>query len=164
MSLLNENHIKEKLSNDKLPDFEENIGVEVKPSDDIFPDFEENIGVEEIPSDDKLPDFEENIGVEEIQLDISPNHLPLEFVKQYLRVEHDFDDLEIRIAIASAHSYVKNLLKLPKDEEIEDMELIIPMLALVAYFYENKTVSMKSNEKIDLMFESILGLHRRDIL
>ena len=95
---------------------------------------------------------------------ITPDNLPLEFVKSYLRVEHDFDDVEIQLMINSAQSYVKNFLKIPKEEELEDTELIIPMLTLVAYFYENKTVSMKANEKIDLMFESVLGLHRRDIL
>lgn len=95
---------------------------------------------------------------------ITPDNLPLDFVKSYLRVEHDFDDAEIQLMISSAQSYVKNLLKIPKEEELEDAELVIPMLTLVAYFYENKTVSMKANEKIDLMFESILGLHRREIL
>lgn len=95
---------------------------------------------------------------------ITPDNLPLDFVKSYLRVEHDFDDVEIQLMINSAQSYVRNLLKISKEEVLEDAELVIPMLTLVAYFYENKTVSMKANEKIDLMFESILGLHRREIL
>lgn len=96
--------------------------------------------------------------------EISPDNLPLEFVKNYLRVDHDLDDAEIKLMIVSAQSYVRNLLKISKEEPIEDVELVIPMLALVAYFYENKTVTMKANEKIELMFESILGLHRREIL
>lgn len=95
---------------------------------------------------------------------ITPDNLPIEFVKQYLRVEHDFDDIEIQLMINSAQSYVRNFLKIPREESLEDSELVIPMLTLVAYFYENKTVTMKSNEKINLMFESILGLHRREVL
>ena len=95
---------------------------------------------------------------------ITPENLPLEFVKSYLRVEHDFDDVEIQLMIHSAQSYVRNTLRIPKEEVLDDAELVIPMLALVAYFYENKTVSMKANEKTELMFESILGLHRREIL
>lgn len=94
---------------------------------------------------------------------ISPDNLPLAFVKQYLRVDHDFDDLEIQLMIQSAQSYIRNNLKLPKTEEL-DIEIVIPMLTLIAYFYENKTVIMSSKDKEDLIFGSILSLHRRDIL
>lgn len=95
--------------------------------------------------------------------DITPDNLPLEFVKQYLRVDHDFDDIEIQLMINSAKSYVRNTLRVEKDEEL-DIELVIPMLSLIAYFYETKTVTMKANEKIELMFNSILSLHRKEVL
>lgn len=94
---------------------------------------------------------------------ITPDNLPIEFVKQYLRVEHDFDDIEIKVAIASAQSYVRNHIKQPKGTPM-DMELIIPMLTLVAFFYENKSPMMKSTEKLDAIFSSILNLHRTEVL
>ena len=95
--------------------------------------------------------------------DITPDNLPLEFVKQYLRVDHDFDDVEIQLIINSAKSYVRNTLRVEKDEEL-DVELVIPMLSLIAYFYETKTITMASNEKASFMFESILALHRKEVL
>lgn len=94
---------------------------------------------------------------------ITPDNLPLEFVKQYLRVDHDFDDIEIQLMIDSAKSYVRNTLRVEKDEEL-DVELVIPMLSLVAHFYENKTITMASNDKAGFMFESILALHRKEVL
>lgn len=95
---------------------------------------------------------------------ITPENLPLDFVKNYLRVEHELDDIEISLMIKSAQSYVKNYLKLSKEETIEDIELVIPTLALISHFYENKTITMKSNDKMDLFFSSTLDMHRGDIL
>lgn len=95
--------------------------------------------------------------------DITPDNLPLEFVKQYLRVDHDFDNVEIQLMIISAQSYVRNILRVTKEEPL-DIELVIPMLTLIAYFYETKTITMASNEKAGLMFESILSLHRKEVL
>lgn len=94
---------------------------------------------------------------------ITPDNLPLDFVKSYLRVDHDFDDIEIQLMINSAQSYVRNTLRVEKDEEL-DTELVIPMLTLIAHFYENKTTTMKSTEKADVIFSSILSLHRKEIL
>lgn len=94
---------------------------------------------------------------------ITPDNLPLDFVKQYLRVEHNFDDLEIQLMIKSAQSYVRNYINQPDGTDM-DIELAIPVLTLVAYFYENKTVTMKSTEKLDAIFGSVLNLHRGDLL
>ena len=95
--------------------------------------------------------------------DITCENLPLNFVKQYLRVDHNFDDVEINVAIMSAQSYVRNYIKAPKDA-ILDKELIIPILTLIAHFYENKTTTMKTTERLDAVFNSVLNLHRRDIV
>lgn len=98
-----------------------------------------------------------------MQINITPDNLPLEFVKEYLRVEHDFDDMEIQLIINSAQSYVRNYIKATPDQQL-DTELIIPILSIIAYCYENKTVAMKSNEKTDFIFNSILNMHRGGIL
>lgn len=98
-----------------------------------------------------------------MQIDISPDNLSLKFVKDYLRVEHDFDDKEIQLMILSAQSYVRNYIRATPDQTL-DMELTLPMLSIIAYCYENKTIAMKANEKADLMFDSILNMHRSNIL
>ena len=95
--------------------------------------------------------------------EVTADNLPLEFVKQYLRVDHDFDDAEIQVAILSAQSYVRNYIKQPDGVSL-DMGLITPILVLTAFFYENKTPNVKSTEKLDEIFKSTLNLHRNDIL
>ena len=57
---------------------------------------------------------------------ITPDTLTLEFVKQYLRVDHDLDDIEIEVAMKSAVAYVRKHIKQPSDEPL-DYELIIPI-------------------------------------
>lgn len=94
---------------------------------------------------------------------ITADNLPLDFVKQYLRVDHDFDDVEILVSLKSARSYVKTYIKQPDDEPLDD-GLIMPILALTAYFYENKSPQMKSTEKLDTIFGNVLDLHRREVL
>ena len=95
--------------------------------------------------------------------EITPDNIPLEFAKQYLRVEHDLDDIEITIALKSAQSYVRKYIKL-SDDEMMDIELIIPVLTLTAFYYENKNALGKSNERMDSIIRSVLDLNRGDII
>lgn len=95
--------------------------------------------------------------------DVSADNMPLEFVKQYLRVDHDFDDLEIMVNIRTAQDYVRNFIKQPDGEPLEDA-LIMPILTLVAHFYENKSPQMKSTEKLDSIFGSILSLYMKEVI
>lgn len=94
---------------------------------------------------------------------ITPDTLTLDFVKQYLRVDHDLDDMEIGVAMKSAVSYVRKYVKQPTGEPL-DYELIIPILTLISHFYENKTPIGKSTERVDDLINSILEMNRNDIL
>lgn len=94
---------------------------------------------------------------------INPQNIPLSFVKQYLRVDHDLDDVEIGLALLSAQTYVKNYIKLEEDQEM-DMDLLIPILTLTAHFYESKSAYSKSSEKIDGILHTILNMSRGGIL
>ena len=95
--------------------------------------------------------------------DITVDELPLEVVKQYLRIDHDFDDLELKIATKSAISYVRGYIKAGEDEAL-DFEMIMPVLTLISHFYESKTPIGKANEKVDILINSILHMNRRDIV
>lgn len=94
---------------------------------------------------------------------LTPENIPLDFVKQYLRVDYDFDDLEIALALKASVAYVKKYIK-KEDKVLEDKDLIIPILVLVSHFYENKSLNAKSSEKIDSIISSILDMNRVDIL
>lgn len=98
-----------------------------------------------------------------LENNITPENLNLEITKQYLRVDHDLDDIEIMVYIEAAKSYVKDYVKASEDDVL-DYALIIPMLSFIAHCYENKAVNIKSTEKIDGMFKGVLDMYRRDIL
>lgn len=95
--------------------------------------------------------------------DITPSNIPLEVVKQYLRVDHDLDDFEISLALISAQSYVRKYIGLEIDEEM-DIDLLIPILALTSSYYENKTAIGLSNQKVDILLDSILTINRKNYL
>lgn len=95
--------------------------------------------------------------------DIVVDELPLEFVKQYLRVDHEFDDLEISVALKSATAYVKKYIKHDGVSPL-DFDLIMPILTLTAHYYENKSATAKATEKIDSIINSILDMNREDIV
>lgn len=95
--------------------------------------------------------------------EVSPDNLSLDFVKKYLRVDHDFDDEEIMVATKSAVSYVRKYVK-QEDGVALDYDLIIPILALISHFYENKTAIGKTNEKVESLINSILDMNRSGIL
>ena len=97
-------------------------------------------------------------------IDLAPMTLNLDLVKQYLRVDGDYDDLEIRLYMQSAVSYVSNYIKAESNEIIENVELLIPILNLIAYFYEFKTTVIPTNTKISEIFKMILDTHRGDLV
>ncbi|MEG1482551.1 head-tail connector protein [Clostridium sp.] len=96
--------------------------------------------------------------------DLAPIEFNLSLVKQYLRIEHDLDDVEINLYINAAISYVKNYTQATDEIIFQNTELLLPMLNLVAYFYENKTTLVSANNKISEIFSSILNMHRENIL
>lgn len=97
-------------------------------------------------------------------IDLAPMTLNLDLVKQYLRVDGDYDDLEISLYMQSAVSYVSNYIKAESNEIIENVELLIPILNLIAYFYEFKTTVIPTNTKISEIFKMILDTHRGDLV
>ena len=109
----------------------------------------------------KVSDVEEETSID--VNGITPDNLPLDFVKNYLRVDHDLDDVEIQVAILSAQDYVRTYTKIDKNTPLS-FGLITPILSLIAYFYENKSPQMKSTEKLDTLFGNILNIHKQDIL
>ena len=94
---------------------------------------------------------------------ISPDSIPLEFVKSYLRVEHDFDDVEIMLALASAQAYIRDYTQTP-DDALMDFGLLNSVLVLTAFFYENKTPNIKTTEKLDDIFKSTLFMYKNEVL
>ena len=96
--------------------------------------------------------------IDEIQ---SIDDLEVDLVKQYMRIDHDLDDLELALYLKSAISYVK---KYVLEQYVDDIELVMPVLMLVSHFYENKTPMNVSNAKYDSVFKDILWMSRGLVL
>lgn len=94
---------------------------------------------------------------------LSPDKITLEIIKNYLRVDHDLDDVELTMCFQSALSYVKKYIGADDDTPL-DVDLSLPILSLTCHFYESKTVKQPSNEKMDEIFSSILSINRVSIL
>lgn len=95
--------------------------------------------------------------------EITPDNLPLSFVKNYLRVDHDLDDIEIAVHIRTAQAYVRDYIKLDSTENLP-LGVLAPLLSLIAHFYENKSALMKSTEKWDAVITSVLDLHKCEVI
>lgn len=93
-----------------------------------------------------------------------PESMDLDFLKSYLRVDHDYDDLEIQLFYRGVLDYVRKYIKQPDDETMTDASLCIPILSLLSYCYETRTPITKTTERQDQIFSSMLDIHRCEIL
>lgn len=94
---------------------------------------------------------------------ISPDKITLEMVKNYLRVDHDLDDLELKMCFQSACLYIRKYIGVDNDTPL-DVDLSLPILSLTCHFYETKSVKQPTNEKLDDIFSNILSINRVSIL
>ena len=83
--------------------------------------------------------------------------ITLDFVKQYMRIDHDLDDLELDLYLRSAINYVT---KYVGETFIDDVDLVMPVLMLISHFYENKTPMNDGTSKYDYIFRDILWMNR----
>lgn len=94
---------------------------------------------------------------------LSPSEITLDMVKNFLRVDHNLDDVEITMCFQSAVTYVTKYVGAESYDDL-DVDLILPILSLTCHFYENKGVTQSSNEKMDEIFSGILNLNRVSVL
>ncbi|MGL5718290.1 MAG: head-tail connector protein [Paraclostridium sp.] len=97
------------------------------------------------------------------ELQISPQDITLEIVKNYLRIDHNLDDVELTMCFQSAYAYVRKFLGMDATEEME-VDLSLPILSLTCHFYETKDINHSTNEKMDEIFRTVLSMNRTSIL
>lgn len=87
--------------------------------------------------------------------------ITVDFIKHYMRIDHDLDDEELRLYLLSAISYVT---KYVRGEYLDDVDLIMPVLMLVSHFYENKTPINNNNGNYDHIYKDVLWMDRGLVL
>lgn len=88
--------------------------------------------------------------------------LDLAMVKNYLRVDYDYDDTFIATILTAAKNYIQSYLnkKFIEFQEVPD-EFTIACLALCGHWYENRKIDREGNMKeVSYIFSGILDMHR----
>ena len=95
--------------------------------------------------------------------DIDLPEIDLDFFKNWLRIDHNLDDAELSLCLAAAKSNVQNVIGVELTED-SDPELIIVVLNIASYYYQNKTVGTDKNHVPDKIYQAILSMHNNKIL
>lgn len=91
------------------------------------------------------------------------SEITLDFVKDYLRLDDDTDDLLITAIIQASKQYIKGQTHLTEDELDTYADLPIACLALIADMYEvRQATSTRLNENPCVSF--ILNNHARGFI
>ncbi|ARK29047.1 head-tail connector protein [Halalkalibacter krulwichiae] len=95
--------------------------------------------------------------------DILITELDLDLVKQYLRIDHNEDDVLLTTMLYSAKSFIQSYLN-KRFEEFETIpdEFTIACLAILAHWYERREIQGDKDTRGELkyVFSGLLDLHR----
>lgn len=86
------------------------------------------------------------------------SEINLDIAQQYLRLTFNDDAAELNMYIVAAKSYVVKYTGLTPEEIDQDEYFTIPVLMLIAEFYENKNVH--DNKKINRVFDNLINLNK----
>lgn len=90
-------------------------------------------------------------------------NLNLSFVKQYLKVDFNQDDLLIGTIIKAATSYVLNYTGLTKQEAEAIEEIEIAILLLIEQMYSVRSALVET-DKINFALQTILDMNSGNLL
>lgn len=92
------------------------------------------------------------------------NDLDLDFVKNYLRVDYDFDDNLIDLMIISAKSFIQSYLNQKFEDYGDELpyEFTIAGLTLISEWYEKRNIQSAeaSQKELAYSFGGILDQYR----
>ncbi|PEN61619.1 head-tail connector protein [Bacillus wiedmannii] len=89
--------------------------------------------------------------------------LDLQMVKDYLRIDHEDDDVLLSTMLSAAKSFIQSYLK-KKFTEFDEIpeEFTIACLALTSHWYEKREIQSEkaSKDELSYVFSGLLDLHR----
>lgn len=93
---------------------------------------------------------------------IKVTELTMETVKEYLRVDHEDDDILLETMLGAAQSFIQSYLN-RKFTDFEELpgEFTIACMALVAHWYERREIQPeKATKELNYVFGGLLDMHR----
>ncbi len=89
--------------------------------------------------------------------------IDLEFIKNYLRIEEEFedDDIEIQIFMQVAKDYLQKVCGLTEDEFLDANTLIPAYLILVSEMYEYRSAMVQTNTKANPLIQRYINSSRK---
>lgn len=98
------------------------------------------------------------------------NELDLPFVKEYLKVDFEEDDMLIETIIVAAQSYVQTVLGFKVNEFILNseeipVELTIAALMLISHWYDQRQIQTVGTLGVEISFSvgALLDAHRNHL-
>ena len=89
--------------------------------------------------------------------------IDLNAVKEYLRIDHEDDDVMLNTFLFAAKSFIQSHLK-RKFEDFEELpgEFTVACLAIVAHWYEKRQIvgTKDDGKELAFIFSGLLDLHR----
>lgn len=95
-------------------------------------------------------------------LDYKLSDISIELVKSHLKLEDNFmdDDILLKMYIAGAIDHIKNYTNLSIEELDKHNSITVACMILIADFYENRSVNIDGNMKVNKMLNHILSMNR----
>lgn len=89
--------------------------------------------------------------------------IDLEFIKNYLRIEEEFEDdaIEIQIFMQVAKDYLQKVCGLTEDEFLDANTLIPAYLILVSEMYEYRSAMVQTNTKANPLMQRYINSSRK---
>ena len=84
----------------------------------------------------------------------------LNLVKSYLQIDYTDDDLQLELMIDAAKSYLYDNINCDPEYLDTKPDLVVACLQIISHFYENKSIVVATNTKLDMMLQSILIQYR----
>lgn len=91
------------------------------------------------------------------------SEIKIENVKEYLRIDDDFEDNHIINSMAAAKAYIIGETGLAEEQIDEHEDLYIAYMALVQDMYDNRAMQIDKNTP-NMTVDSILARHRINLI
>lgn len=94
------------------------------------------------------------------------NPVTVQSLKNYLRIDHDEDDLLLETILAAGKQYISGQTGLPLSEWEEKQDLTIALMVLCCDMYDNRSYNVQSTRtsSVNQVIDTIISQYRMNLL